>query len=63
MVVKRPGAGWKPNIAKRSAAGLKPATAAEVLSSIDVEAVVKGIFSGGSRQLQMLIGLFCAGRP
>jgi hypothetical protein len=36
---KRPGAGRKPNLAKRLASVLKPMTAAEILQQVDVQAV------------------------
>ena len=49
---KRPGAGRKPNLVKRLIAGLKPATAAEVLESVDAEKVIKEIFAKGSLTLK-----------
>ena len=49
---KRPGAGRKPNLSKRLAARLTPATAGEVLSEIDVMAIYRDIFKNGSRTLK-----------
>jgi hypothetical protein len=47
---KRPGAGRKPNIAKRLLSGVKPVTAAEALEGIDVKAVVHDLLKNGSRE-------------
>jgi hypothetical protein len=49
---KRAGAGRKPNLSKRLAARLTPATAGEVLSEIDVMAIYRDIFKNGSRTLK-----------
>jgi hypothetical protein len=49
---KRRGAGRKPNLSKRLAARLTPATAGEVLSEIDVMAIYRDIFKNGSRTLK-----------
>jgi hypothetical protein len=49
---RRPGAGRKPNLSKRLAARLTPATAGEVLSEIDVMAIYRDIFKNGSRTLK-----------
>src|SRR6516164_1284367 len=49
---KRPGAGRKPDLSRRLAARLTPATAGEVLSEIDVMAIYKDIFKNGSRTLK-----------
>jgi len=49
---KRPGAGRKPNLSKRLASRLTPATAGEVLSEIDVMAIYRDIFKNGSRTLK-----------
>ena len=49
---RRPGAGRKPNLSKRLAARLTPATAGEVLTEIDVMAIYKDIFKNGSRTLK-----------
>jgi len=48
----RPGAGRKPNLAKRLLGGANRATAADVLAKIDVEAVVNDLLKNGSRQLK-----------
>jgi hypothetical protein len=37
---KRPGSGRKPNLAKRLLSGVKPTTAADILSKLDTEAIV-----------------------
>jgi hypothetical protein len=64
---KRPGAGRKPNIAKRLLNGVKPVTAAEALEGIDVRAVVHDLLKNGSRnvKLQTLTALWdrIYGRP
>jgi hypothetical protein len=49
---KRAGAGRKPNLSKRLAARLTPATAGKVLSEIDVMAIYRDIFKNGSRTLK-----------
>jgi hypothetical protein len=49
---KRPGAGRKPDVIKRMIGRLKPATAMEVLSSVDVEKVIGEIFAKGSLTLK-----------
>ena len=49
---KRPGAGRKPDLVKRMIAGLSPATAQEVLATVDVEKVIKEIFQKGSLTLK-----------
>jgi hypothetical protein len=48
----RKGAGRKPDLLKRMVASLKPATAAELLASVDAEKVIKDIFSKGSLALR-----------
>jgi hypothetical protein len=48
----RPGAGRKPNIAKRLLAGVKPVTAAEALEGIDVRAIVHDLLKNGSRSIK-----------
>jgi hypothetical protein len=50
---KRPGAGRKPNLAKRLASVLKPMTAAEILQQVDVPGVFRDIFENGSRPLKL----------
>ena len=50
---RRPGAGRKPNIAKRLLAGVKPATAAEALEGIDVKAIVHDLLKNGTRQVKL----------
>jgi hypothetical protein len=50
---KRPGAGRKPNIAKRLLAGVKPVTAAEALAGIDVQAIVHDLLKNGSRPVKL----------
>jgi hypothetical protein len=50
---KRPGAGRKPNLAKRLASVLKPMTVAEILQQIDVPGVFRDIFKNGSRPLKL----------
>lgn len=49
---KRAGSGRKPNLAKRLISGLKAATAAEILQSVDPEKVIKEIFAKGSLTLK-----------
>ena len=49
---KRPGAGRKPDLVKRMISRLSPATAQEVLSTVDVEKVIKEIFQKGSLTLK-----------
>lgn len=49
---RRPGAGRKPDLAKRLLSGIKAITAAELLSKIDTEAVVNDLLKKGSRQLK-----------
>jgi hypothetical protein len=50
---KRPGAGRKPNLAKRILAGVKPMTAAEALAGIDVQAIVHDLLKNGSRPVKL----------
>jgi len=50
---KRPGAGRKPNIAKRLLSGVKPMTAAEALEGIDVQAIVHDLLKNGSRPVKL----------
>jgi hypothetical protein len=50
---KRPGAGRKPNLAKRLASVVKPMTAAEILQQVDVPGVFSDIFKNGSRPLKL----------
>ena len=50
---KRPGAGRKPNYAKRLLSGVKPLTAAETLEGIDVKAVVHDLLKHGSRPVKL----------
>ena len=50
---RRPGAGRKPNLAKRLASALKPLTASEILAQVDVPAVFHDIFTKGSRSLKL----------
>ncbi len=50
---KRPGAGRKPNLAKRLASVLKPMTAVEILQQVDVPGVFRDIFKNGSRPLKL----------
>jgi hypothetical protein len=52
---KRPGAGRKPNIARRLLSGVKPMTAAEALSGIDVQAIVHDLLKNGRGQLNCRI--------
>jgi hypothetical protein len=52
---KRPGAGRKPNLAKRLLSGVKATTAADILSRIDTEAVVNDLLKNGSRQLKFQV--------
>ena len=49
---RRPGAGRKPNLAKRLLSGIKPTTAADILSRIGTAAVVNDLLKNGSRQLK-----------
>ena len=49
---KRPGAGRKPDLVKRLVSRLTPATAQEVLSTVDAEKVIKEIFTKGSLTLK-----------
>jgi hypothetical protein len=49
---KRPGAGRKPNLAKRVLAGVKAKTAADILAGIDTQALVDDLLKNGSRQLK-----------
>jgi hypothetical protein len=49
---KRAGAGRKPDLVKRMIRGLKPATAMEVLSTVNVEKVIGEIFAKGSLTLK-----------
>lgn len=50
---RRPGAGRKPNYAKRLLSGVKPMTAAEALEGIDVKAVVHDLLKNGSRPVKL----------
>jgi hypothetical protein len=50
---RRPGAGRKPNIAKRSLSGVKPLTAAEALAGIDVQEIVHDLLKHGSRPVKL----------
>jgi hypothetical protein len=50
---KRPGAGRKPNLAKRLASVLKPMSAAEILHEVGVPGVFRDIFKNGSRPLKL----------
>ena len=50
---KRPGAGRKPNIAKRLLGSVKPVTAAEALAGIDVQAIVHDLLKNGSRPVKL----------
>ena len=50
---RRPGAGRKPNLAKRLLSGVKPMTAAEALEGIDVRAVVHDLLKNGSRPVKL----------
>jgi hypothetical protein len=50
---KRPGAGRKPNITKRLAKQVTHATAGQILSSLDTEAMFRDIFKNGNRQLKL----------
>ena len=49
---KRAGAGRKPDLVKRMISRLTPATAREVLSTVDAEKVIKEIFTKGSLTLK-----------
>lgn len=48
-----PGAGRKPNLAKRLASVLKPMTAAEIFRQVDVPGVFSDIFKNGSKPLKL----------
>jgi hypothetical protein len=48
-----PGAGRKPNIAKRLLSGVKPVTAAEALEGVDVQAIVHDLLKNGSRPVKL----------
>ncbi len=50
---KRPGAGRKPNIAKRLLSSVKPITAAEALTGVDVQAIVHDLLKNGSRPVKL----------
>jgi hypothetical protein len=50
---KRPGAGRKPNLARRLLKGVKPATAAEALEGIDVKAIVHDLLKNGSKSVKL----------
>ena len=50
---KRPGAGRKPNIAKRLLSGVKPITAAEALDGIDVREIVHDLLKNGNRNVKL----------
>jgi hypothetical protein len=50
---KRPGAGRKPNIAKRLLSGVKPITAAEALAGVDVQEIVHDLLKNGSRPVKL----------
>ena len=50
---KRPGAGRKPNYAKRLLSGVKPVTAAEALEGVDVRAIVHDLLKNGSRPVKL----------
>lgn len=49
---KRPGAGRKPDLVKRMISRLSPATARDVLATVDVEKVIGDIFKNGSLTLK-----------
>jgi hypothetical protein len=49
---KRPGAGRKPNLAKRVLAGVKAKTAADILAGIDSQALVDDLLKNGSKQIK-----------
>ena len=49
---KRPGAGRKPNLAKRVLAGVRAKNAADILAGIDTQALVDDLLKNGSRQLK-----------
>ena len=49
---KRAGAGRKPDLVKRMIGSLKPATARDILATVDVEKVVSDIFAKGSLTLK-----------
>jgi hypothetical protein len=50
---RRPGAGRKPNLAKRLLSGVKPMTAAEALEGVDVRAIVHDLLRHGSRPVKL----------
>jgi hypothetical protein len=50
---KRPGAGRKPNLAKRLLSGVKPITAAEALDGIDVREIVHDLLKNGNRNVKL----------
>jgi len=50
---KRPGAGRKPNLAKRLLSGVKPLTAAEALEGVDLRAIVHDLLKNGSRPVKL----------
>ena len=50
---KRPGAGRKPNYAKRLLSAVKPVTAAEALEGVDVRAIVHDLLKNGSRPVKL----------
>jgi hypothetical protein len=50
---RRPGAGRKPNLAKRLLSGVKPLTAAEALEGIDVRVIVHDLLKNGSRPVKL----------
>jgi hypothetical protein len=50
---RRPGAGRKPNLAKRLLSGVKPLTAAEALEGVDVRAIVHDLLKNGSRPVKL----------
>ena len=49
---KRSGAGRKPDLTKRMISRLKPATALEILSTVDIEKHIREIFSKGNLSLK-----------
>jgi len=50
---KRPGAGRKPNYAKRLLSGVKPITAAEAIEGVNIKALVHDLLKNGSRQVKL----------
>ena len=50
---KRPGAGRKPNYAKRLLSGVKPITAAEAIEGVNIKALVHDLLQNGSRQVKL----------